>query len=110
MINEVEHLFMCFLAVYIASLEKCFFRSVSHLLIGLLIFLLLSLNVVYNDLQIFSPILWAVFHSLISMHLSTKTFTLMKSSLSIFPLVTCAVGVISNHCQIQGHDLPHVFF
>ena len=68
MINEVEHLFMCFLAVYVVSLEKCFFRSISHFLIGLLIFLLLSLNVVCNDLQIFSPMLWVVSHTLISIH------------------------------------------
>ena len=111
MINEVEHLFMCFLAVYVVSLEKCFFRSISHFLIGLLIFLLLSLNVVYNDLQIFSPMLWVVSHTLISIHWSAKTFNLNEVQfIYFFPLVTCALGVISNHCQIQGHDLPHVFF
>lgn len=66
--NDVDHLNMKFLTIYISSLEKYPFKPFAQFLIGLFDFLLLSVRILYifcildlykiYGFQLFSSILW----------------------------------------------------
>ena len=94
--SDVEHLFMCLLAVYISSLGKCLFSFLAHVWLGRLVFrywaAYIFWRLIFCFLCCYFLLFWRLpFHLAYSFLCCAKLLGLIRSHLFIFIFISIAL-------------------
>ena len=118
MSSDAEHPFICLWALCMSSLQKCLFKSFSHFLIGLSVFLEWSCVSSLYILEIkplsevslanmFSHTVRSLFILMLFSLAIQKLFILMRSHLFILSFMSLALGDVSGRMLLHG--MPEIF-